>query len=294
MRKAVAFIVSIGLGAISMPACELGQSDVVVREPAPPNAAGGAGGQNTTASTAPSVDAAEIADAVAAPDAMPDADGATEANGSAGDVLASFDNADLPLAALDLGPPKDACTSDAFVFCDDFEPSAGRWTESGGNWAIREDPSWGDTEAYGPTIPIASQAYVASLALSDMTAEAVVFITSFGPPSSTNRAELFARYQDSSHSYSVSLSSDGKLEVRKNGSGLGTPASVSIVEGEWHTLKVRVSGSSGAVVIEGSLDGELLATALDSASGSTPNGTVAVGVYGATLAVFDDVRVSVP
>jgi hypothetical protein len=295
MRTAAAFIFSIGLGAISLPACELGQSDVVVREPSPPKAAGGAGGQDTTASTAPSVDAAEVPDA-ATPDAMPDADGAAQAEARAADSLALFDNADHPFAFadLDLMQPRDACSSDAFAFCDDFETSSERWTESGGNWAIREDPSWGDTEAYGPTIPVASQAYVPSLALGDMTAEASVFVTSFGPFSSTNRAELFARYQDSSHNYSVSLSADGKLGLRKNGSGLGTPASVSIVQGQWHTLKVRVSGNSGAVVVEGSMDGELLATASDSSPGSTPSGTVAVGVYGAALAVFDEVRVSVP
>ena len=299
MRTAAVFIFSIGLGAMSLPACKLGQSDVVVREPAPPKAAGGAGGRDTTADTAPSVDAPVVADAVtpdATPDTMPDTAEAAEAEAGAGDLLAPFDSADHPfaLADLDLMQPRDACSSDAFAFCDDFELGAGLWTESGGNWAIREDPSWGDTEAYGPNIPVASQAYVPSLALGDMTAEARLFVTSFGPASSTNRAELFARYQDSSHNYSVSVSADGKLGLRKNGTGLGTPASVSIVQGQWHTLKVRVSGSSDAVVVEGSMDGELLATASDSSPGSPPSGTVAVGVYGATLAVFDEVHVSVP
>jgi hypothetical protein len=302
MRTAVAFIVSIGLGALFLPACELAQSDVVVREPAPPKAAGGAAGQDTTSFPVPSVDAGEAGSAAESPDAAMSLDGSAPAEAGAGEVLALFDIAYRPLVDvadavqpdLNLQQLEEACSGDAFAFCDNFDPGSGLWTESGGKWAIREDSSWGDTEAYGPTLPVASQAYVPSLVLGDMTAEARVFVTSFGQPSSVNRVELFARYQDSSHNYSVSLSADGKVGLRKNGSGLGTPASISIVQGQWHTLKIRVSGLAGAVVVEGSLDGDLLATISDSGPSSIPSGTVAVGVYGASLAVFDEVRVSVP
>jgi hypothetical protein len=296
MRAILAFIVSIGWGALVLSACGLGQSDVVARAPSPPRTAGGSGGEDSDVATAPPVDAGEDAAGVDTRDASGEADaGAGEVHAlSESADSAGPDGLDSVQPDRDLPPPLDVCSSGAFAFCDDFEPSSGLWMESGGQWAIREDQSWGDSEAYGPTIPVASQAYVPSLAFGDMTAEARVFVTTFGPASITNRAEIFARYQDSSHNYSVSLSADGKLGLRKNGSGLGTPASVSIAQDQWHTLKIRVSGGAGNVIVEGSLDGALLTTAPDFGAGSTTSGTVAVGVYGATLAVFDGVRVSVP
>jgi hypothetical protein len=127
MRTPAAFIVSVGLGAIFLPACELGQADVVVREPASPKADGGDGRQDTAVATTPSVDAAEALDTVETPEATTGGADATEAGAGDGEGLSLFDSADSPLPdgadagqpGRDLGQQIDACSSDALAFCDD-------------------------------------------------------------------------------------------------------------------------------------------------------------------------------
>jgi hypothetical protein len=128
-----------------------------------------------------------------------------------------------------------------------------------------------------------------------MTVEVRVRVTSFGRASSANRAEIYARYQDAGHFYGVSLRADAKLVLRRNSSSFGPVIDVAVAENEWHTLKIKVSGPQDNVAVEGYLDGTLLAAATDT-DGSLPSavGTVGVGVYGETMAVFDGVKVSSP
>jgi hypothetical protein len=128
-----------------------------------------------------------------------------------------------------------------------------------------------------------------------MTVTTRVRVTSFGEASSSNRAELYARYQSAGSFYAVSLRADGKLGLRADSGSLGPVASVAVAENEWHELKLKVSGPQDDVTVEGYLDGALLLVAMDR-DGSLPStvGTVGVGIYGESVAIFDDVTVSSP
>jgi hypothetical protein len=181
------------------------------------------------------------------------------------------------------------------VFCDDFEDSATDWLWSGQSWEVTEEETAEDNQVLAPTEAVACSAYVPLGAWQDMTVEVRVRVLAFGQRSSANRAEVYARYQDAEHCYAVALRGDGKLGLRRNGTGFGTAASVTVAENEWHSLKIMVSGPQEAVVVEGYLDGVLLTTASDT-SGALAGaiGTVGVGVYGGTSAVFDDLEVSTP
>ena len=145
-----------------------------------------------------------------------------------------------------------------------------------------------------PTGPAASSVYYSDGAWQDMTAEVRLRVTSFGKASSANRAELYARYQDAGQFYALSLRSDQHLVLRRSASSLGTVAAVSVAEGGWHVLKIKVSGPAEAVSVEGYLDGVLMVTATDTEALLPALGTVGVGIYGETVAVFDDVSVSSP
>jgi hypothetical protein len=191
------------------------------------------------------------------------------------------------------------CSEPGFVFCDDFEDGADGWKWTGASWTVKEGGrSEGESTVFGPTAAAAGRAIYTGARWQDVTVEVRVRVVSFGQATSTNRAEVLARHQSGDLFYAASLRGDGKLGLRKNAIGLGTAVSVSVSEGQWHTLGLRVSGSAGEVAVEALLDGRMVATAIDAdASQGGPSstvGSVGLGVYGETLAVFDDLKVSSP
>jgi hypothetical protein len=289
---------------LGTPACRLVEADVVSRSPDlapaatnPPQRDAADGGplggdasfEETTApdGKAPAKDGRAAADLIA----VAGRGDALDAPGADGE-LAGADGAQG-------GEAGERCQDPALVFCDDFENGSAAWTATGGGWAVTYDTMSTQPNAlFGPSAAATSKVWVAQAAWQDMTVEARVRVLSFGQPSLSNRAEVYARYQDGAHLYAVSLRGDGKLGLGKNGIAIGNTASVAEIQNQWHTLRVRVSGQPGAIAIEGYLDGRMLATATDpgadAAGESSAAGTVGLGVYGETLAAFDDVKVSAP
>jgi hypothetical protein len=296
-------LVFAGLGALLVTCgCTLGEAEVVTRSPdlGPPIT--GLLGQDGSSINLDSPDVSDseplpsegitlVRDARDTAGARPDASIATDGADTAG-IASDAIGAD----GANAGEAGDECSAQGFVFCDDFEDGAAGWIWTGETWEVTRDTmSTQPNAVFSPSAPGASSARLASGIWQDMTVEVRVRVTSFGPASSSNRAEVYARYQDSGHFYAVSWRADGKLGLRRNSSGFGAIASVTVAEKEWHTLKIKVSGPTDAVAVEGYLDGTLLTTATDtglSLSGTV--GTAGVGVYGETLAVFDDVKVSSP
>ena len=212
------------------------------------------------------------------------------------DASIAKDGATNPVDTQPGGIDGGVCGLPGLVFCDDFENGAVGWMSTGETWAVTDDlSSVQPNQVFAPAGPAASGAYWALGAWQDMTVEVRVRVTTFGQPSSSNRAEIYARYQDSGHFYAVSLRGDGKLGLRRNASSLGPTVGVTVAENAWHTLKIKVSGPADAVAVEGYLDGTLLTTATDTdGSLASAVGTIGVGIYGETLAVFDDIKVSSP
>ncbi len=301
-----AWLVMAGLSAsLASLGCQVGEPDVVRRSPDLGHGTGGADGQEDPAVDA-STDDTTLGSGLGLDGASATID-TPWSDGALADSAPGSDGADVPYdVSLDAngrfgdagsaGEVSDPCGTAGYVFCDGFEYGRDLWTTTAGTWVVTEaHGASGDTQVFGPTTPAASIAYVASGVWQDMTVTAKVMVTSFGQSSSANRAEVYARYQDPGHFYALSIRGDGKLGLRRNASGLGTAAGVSVGENEWHVLEIRVSGSTDDVVVEGYLDGTLLTTATDSGGSPTGEmGTVGVGVYGGALAVFDDVTVSSP
>ena len=291
--------------------CQLGEADVVRRTP---ELGGGTGGNtgldappvdNATADTAaPSafrLDGGTTLDAPENHEARPEA--ATSSDAAIDKNREEYDTTKGPLDAITRSDVVFPCGAVGDVFCDTFESGAESWVATGGAWdTIPESPDSPDSIdgsvpnfVFGPTNAMASIASVPSGSWRNMTVEAKVMVTSLKNASAANRVVLYARFQDITHFYGVALRGDGKLDLRRNANVFGISANVSIAEGEWHTLQIKVSGPADNVVVEGSLDGVLLATATDTTGSlATDTGTVGVGVYGGTLAVFDDVKVSSP
>jgi hypothetical protein len=306
-----------GLGVLTATfGCRLGEADVVRRTPVVVNSTGGSGGVDASPGSdsidvdAATTDSSAGDDRSATKDAPAAGDGgmittAVDA-GSGLDRMDSKDQATTDLTHVDApvvpgidgggDEGADPCVGADYEFCDGFDDGTSKWTTTGGTWeAVSENGDADTNVVFGPTTSASSIASVVSGAWQDMTAEAQVMVTSFGQNASTNRVVLYARYQDLSHFYAVALSGDGKLGLRRNAAAFGTLANVSVHEKEWHDLKIRVTGASDNVVVEGYLDGKLLTAATDTSNSLNGDvGTVAVGVYGGTLAVFDDVRVSSP
>jgi hypothetical protein len=281
--------------------CRLSQSDVVQRSPSLTQGMDGPSGLD-----APALDEAEHD---TAPLDLPGADGASTAddtsdmdgNGAESESGAdmSGDQASDTPYVVDASGGSDAadpCSAAGYQFCEGFEDGAGGWVSTVGPWDVdKVSTSSGTSAVFGPLTTGSTIAYAPIGVWQDMTVEADVMVTSFGQNTSSNRAEIYARYQDLDHFYALGLRGDGRLGLRKNGSGLGKTAMVSISENQWHTLKIRVSDSADEVIVEGYLDGALLTTAPDTENAPTgESGTVAVGVYGGTRAVFDNVKVSSP
>ena len=283
--------------------CQLDESDVVSRMPDLGHGMGGSSGQDMAGGAADIPDAGSgdglgldspntMSDAPAASGIVMDSGASAVGADASCDVSRDAISADASI----VGNVHDASSAGGDQFFENFEDGASLWGPAEGDWAISS--ASGDAEAnavFGPTKQEPSIAYLLSGAWQDMTVEAKVMLTSFDPSSSSSRAVLCARYQDLSHFYGVTLRGDGKLGLRRNTTAFGTVASVSVGENEWHSLKIRVSGPVDKVVVEGFMDGTLLTTATDTTGSMSSNaGTVAVGVYGGALAVFDDVSVSSP
>lgn len=226
----------------------------------------------------------------------------TDASLVAGEDAPDALAAEAAPAAGEAGPPGDTlarCQDPNLVFCDDFEHGTAAWLLAGEPWSIIYDTTAAKPNAvYGPSAGATSRATVAQAAWQDMTVQARVRVLSFGQPTVAHRAEVYARYQDGDQLYAVGLRGDGKLGLRKNAVAIGNAASVMAVPNEWHVLGIKVSGPPGAITVAGYLDGRMLATASDTDDDTTgPSsaaGTAGIGVYGETLAVFDDVKVSSP
>jgi hypothetical protein len=291
-----------GLGMLS--GCNLTEPDVVTRAPASdargndPNRRDASDGGATTADDAKSE--SSVPDAPSFPTEVRESDLAlstsTGKDGMDGPAIAIGDTAktgeDGHLAG-EVGP---ACSDLGSLFCDGFDNGPSAWLSANGTWVTTQEETSPESNAVFESMsPGTSSAYIVSGAWQDVTVEVRVKVTSFGQPSSSNRAEVYARFQDTGNFYAVSLRGDGMLGLRRSASGFGTPVSVGIREKEWHTLKIRVSGPADAVVVEGFLDSTLIATAPDT-DGTLVSavGSAGVGVYGGTQAVFDDVKVSSP
>jgi hypothetical protein len=285
--------------------CQLGESDVVARSPDLAHGSDGSSGQDALGTNEAAHDTAPLdlssADSAGVAEDTSEMDGNGTESGSGMDSVGvrGDTGSDTPLSIDETGDGSDvasACSAEGYEFCEGFEDGAALWVSTGGPWDVVNvsGPS-GTSSVFVPLTAGATIAYAPIGVWQDMTVEADVMVTSFGQPTSSNRAEIYARYQDPNHFYAVGLRGDGKLGLRRNSSGLGTAATVSIAENQWHKLKIRVSGSADQVIVEGYLDGALLATAPDTSGSATgDNGTVGVGVYGGTLAVFDNVKVSSP
>jgi hypothetical protein len=278
--------------------CDLGRADVVSRSP-------GLGPPTTTVTPDGAADASDggsIADADAR-DLTEDGRSNDHGGSDAGAALDGRDGSaqlrnDAPGStdATCQGETAGACGPSGLVMTDDFEDGAAGWMSTGAIWTVTADSTSAQANSVlSPTGAAASSVYYSHGAWQDMTAQVRLRVTSFGQASSANRAELYARYQDAGHFYGLGLCSDQHLVLRRNAGSLGAAATVAVAEGEWHVLKLKVSGPANAVSVEGYLDGVLMVTATD-LDGSLPSpwGTVGVGIYGQTLAHFDDVSVSSP
>jgi hypothetical protein len=303
-RTLLAIASAVGLCATL--GCQLSRSDVVSRPPNPAYASGGSNGQDAQVIDEPDDDTA-LLDLLGA-DGAGSAEDASEIDGNGAESKSGLDTADASAGQASDTPyigeaeggsdVADECSAEGYEFCENFEDGAALWVSAGGPWDVIQET--GPAGAGSGFVSLAvgeaeTIAYVPIGVWQDMTVEADVMVTSFGPNTSSNRAEIYARYQTLGSFYALGLRSDGKLGLRRNASGLGTVAPVSIAENQWHTLKLRVSGSAGDVNVEGYLDGTLLTTAIDTSdSPDGDNGTVGVGVHGLARAVFDNVKVSSP
>jgi hypothetical protein len=280
--------------------CDLGEADVVSRSPdlGPP------------IGNPPSSDASALGTGSDTADSMPEPSDASivlkdtrVARPETGDTPAPRDAAspDASTMGSESGGQGEAgsrCMEPGFVFCADFEDGAAGWETTGRAWNVVEDTTRDDNLVFGPESPDGSKAIFAQAQWQDMTVKVRVRVLSFGQPTSANRAEVYARYQRGDLLYAVSLRGDGKLGLRKNSTGLGATATVEVFENEWHTLAIRVSGPEGAVAVQAFLDERMVATATDTdpslGGPSSAVGAAGLGVYGETLAVFDDLKVSSP
>jgi hypothetical protein len=280
--------------------CNLGEAEVVTRSPDLGPVVGVPSGEDARSPIA--VDGGAEVGETSPPDATSFAEDLREAGNAlpdtsiAPDAANVLDGARADLVMLDGSCPALADGACGFVFVDDFEDGAAGWMSTGIRWQVTDEPDASQPNAVlSPTGPAASSVYFAAGAWQDMTVTTRVRVTSFGAASSSNRVELYARYQSAGSFYAVSLRADAKLGLRANSISLGPVVSVAVAENEWHELKLKVSGPLDDVTVEGYLDGALLVLATDR-DGSLPSmvGTVGVGVYGESVALFDDVTVSSP
>lgn len=165
----------------------------------------------------------------------------------------------------------------AVLFGDDFaDGNAGGWSTSGGSWSV-------SGQAYRQSSTGAdAKAQAGSTVWTDYTVQARVQPTAFG--NSTRAAGVVARAQNMTSFYALVLTGGGTAQLRRvSGGGVTVLASapIAVATGAWHTLALRVSGSS----LSGAVNGATLVSATD--------GTFASGRIGLTAsyasALFDDV-----
>ena len=176
-----------------------------------------------------------------------------------------------------------------YVFCDDFSSGMARWTVNDGNWYVTDHQTLTQESTTSGSVKNTTGTWTT------LTVEAAVRTLAFGGTSSSHRAEIYARYQDSETFYALSIRGDGKMGIRRKASSIGNTADIEATGDTWHRLKLKVYESDGKTWLEAYWDGLLRTTASDSnplLGGSS--GGVGVGIYGNVQAEFDNVRVSVP
>lgn len=298
MDGIIGWRVSIGTVALTalLAACDLSHADEVTRSP-------------DLAPVVPSTDDAAVPEDGRPPSDAPaatnrDADAALDASASRAEIArdgrdgsvddAGWDTrAEGPAPAIDGCAPGADCAEGPVVLRDDFEDGINGWMSLGITWGTSDDRAASGTNAVAtPTATGATTTYFAAGAWRDITLEVRVRVNAFGPGSSLNRAEVFARFQEPGQWYALGLRADHTLALRRNASTWGSAVPARVREGEWHTLKLRVAGPRERVTVDAYLDGMLLATAIDTESSlASEVGTVGLGVYGETIAEFDDVVV---
>ena len=182
-----------------------------------------------------------------------------------------------------------------YAFCDDFEDGdAAGWVSIGGTWSIVSDGGSVYRGASGPGNSIAGSA-----SWTDQTVEARVKIAQFGNTSPGFRGGVIARYANATSFYVFLYDGSGALRLLVNDgmpagrSGTCGKIDANLTGGSWHTLRLRVSGST-SVRLQTFLDGTPVHDCT-STSGTIPAGAVGTYVYGAnTIVEFDDLKVSTP
>jgi pectate lyase len=170
----------------------------------------------------------------------------------------------------------------ATLFSADFSAGADGWTRSGGSWSVVTDGS----AAYRQSgTGSDARALAGSTSWGDYSVAARVKPTAFN--GSARHAGVIARAQSTSSYYYLALTSTGQVQLGRRGSGGHTalasaPATVSL--DTWYQLRLEASGAT----LRGFLDGQLVATATDTAYAT---GRVGLATYYSS-ASFDDVLVT--
>lgn len=170
----------------------------------------------------------------------------------------------------------------ATLFSADFTGGASGWTRSGGSWSVVTD---GSAVYRQSGTGSDARALAGSSSWSDYTVEARVKPTGFN--GTARHTGVIARAQSTSGYYYLALTNTGEVRLGRRGSGGHTtlasaPATVTL--DSWYRLRLEAAGTT----LRGFLNGQLVATATDSAYAS---GTVGLATYYAS-ASFDDVLVT--
>ncbi len=182
-----------------------------------------------------------------------------------------------------------------YAFCDDFEDGdAAGWTSIGGTWSVIADGGSVYRGANGSGNAIAGAA-----TWTDQTVEARVKVTQFGNTKAGFRGGVIARYADATAFYVFLIDGAGSLRVFRDGdtppahSGSCGKIDANVTAGAWHTLKLKVSGST-TVRLQTFLDGVAVHDCTTT-SAAVPAGAAGAYIYGSnTIVEFDDLKVSTP
>jgi hypothetical protein len=185
-------------------------------------------------------------------------------------------------------------TAKGELFFDDFETGADGWAQNpaGTDWAVVMDGSG----VYKEQTRTGKQLLTAAgdSAWGDQIVEARLKILEFAGQSTSYYAAVCARVKDARNFYSVTLSSDGKLAIRRSLDGsfskVGTLYTVpgGVLTNTWYSVRLEARGS----VLTAYLN-DTLATSYSVTSDLIATGGVGLATYN-TIAVFDDVRVRTP
>ena len=199
-------------------------------------------------------------------------------------------------AAADAGADGGAPASGSLLFSDDFED--GMWDR---RWLTVQSavgtPSWsviadGANHVLTETAVLQSVSQVAggNVSWTDQIVEAKVKLTAPGA-----RAQVAARFLDSTDYYFLELSDTNNLKIRKRVVGVTTDlvaasaaAGTTLAVGTWYTVGLKVQGNSLAASFNGAQVASVTDTASPLAAGGIGLATAANNVE------FDDVRVTAP